>query len=843
MVKVHKGLFCELAIEAGFLDRSSMVQALKIQYELSKKQQYTKIGTICAENGLMTVPQIIEILERQNVFVYECSACGRQYNIAFANPRLNYYCLRDDEILHKVNPETARKVKVDGIIHFSMGFPGGLKPEAKPEFTPAEQVAKPKSEGITNGLTKTKFNVKQVQLDSERLKKPTKDLKPEESETVSRRARVQLDSKILAAMDKGERSASMRKVTMSRNVEEREFEVKPDKVDPAQINAYKLLTINLADSTAVQYIDSEFKQLEENEAMIQTESEIDISDMVSKAVNRVERQLESLESEELESDVFDLDTEQGEKLLADDEIESDRMILMESVQSDLVVPTIDIEEEIDDVESEQQEPEADFNDDFEADDEDSENYEIKLNTDDADESESEEESEDFEFDVDMIREKAGLDSFDEENEEDGFDDDFIDDITEHFEVEEAPHVKQSMGEILSDDLIEKIRETQREERANVEEITDESALNDSDILSENDEFEEAREAIKSLDEMDDEADDISDEKALLDVNDAEYIPPETDETEFSISTKDAADFEEPEIDEDKIIPTDSDTLLEIKHQTKTIDDPGTDVDEAAEDAEESDESDSEETSEEDDELPFDERQGEINAEIVQAEIAASLESNESESIENLTTERKKSPFDKEFDPPSDFEPETETMELYPGDEKDLLWDEKATSADTDEALNRLKSIEEEDLESELDSEATDLREILKSASSELFFREENDYEDIEFDIDALDEMLNGDLKEAGFGFLQKSEEKDSILNKVLLDDSDLERTDLIQLPDRFNMQKDSVLGPPDDPYEEYEPDVEIPKSRLGNFDEKLRDFREKTFAEDEDVNTDEADDI
>ena len=136
MVKIKNALFCELAIEAGLLSRESMVEALKHQFDLTKKDQHMRIGTILVDKGFMSVENVLTVLESQHVFIYKCSACGKQYNIPFADQNLNYFCLRDEELLSKVKPDEVRSLKVDGIIHYSMGFPGGFSPLDKNSKVP-----------------------------------------------------------------------------------------------------------------------------------------------------------------------------------------------------------------------------------------------------------------------------------------------------------------------------------------------------------------------------------------------------------------------------------------------------------------------------------------------------------------------------------------------------------------------------------------------------------------------------------------------------------------------------------------------------------------------------------
>ncbi len=845
MVKIKNALFCELAIETGDITRDSMVEALKFQYELTKKDQHTRIGTILVDKGFMSNEKVLKILESQHIFIYKCSACGKQYNIPFANQDLNYFCLRDEELLSKVSTKDVRSVKVDGIIHFSMGFPGGFSPLDKRSKLPI--LNRDDKKNSSSQTSNTKFNFKQVQLDSERLKTGTslytqESQKSNLSENVgrtSRRDRVQLDPKILAAMDKGEKTASLRKEMMSKKLVQREFEVTPDKVDTAQIKAFE--SMNFEYKTTVDDVESEFQR----EDVVREEMPVvpvdNLEVLAEKAIDRIDKINIASEvddqnlqpdlfiadadkmpaDESIESDLsdFDLQSEQFltvvEKTLADEEIETDRMILAESVSSDRVIPT----------QSDEKEAEAPV-----ADEDVAENAEVS--SEDVDEREYEDEE--------IIVEQAvvAVDStqptkYDFKDEQAVSESETMDiDVMDNETSEERKQAKLRLSEILRYDSIEdntngikdfkKIVNDEVKEDKEITEVLEKIYKEDElgDLFAEN-----IAETVAKTDGISTESTDkveITDsvkEKELKSLEDvdlsdllkSDFTPPESNDTEFAIVTRKVSEIGFDEQSE-HIPPNDSDTLLEIKlkaDELETEDAESTEEEKVDEKTITSEKKITEDTTKRN-EIPEKYRAMSSDAAIMTNSKDVPSVSDVAETKKDLKeylSEVEKKLSYKELSTLD--EPETETMELYPAP--------KEESDDKDSK----PSVSEDD-ETNIDSESTDIRAILKDSSTELYFREKNDYDDIDFDIEALDEMLNQDIGIDEFEDALKDEESRSILGKTLLDDSELENREEVEIPDRFATKRPNKLGPSDEPYEEYKVNIELPKTGFAKFFDTLK---------------------
>ncbi|MCD4657223.1 MAG: hypothetical protein K8S87_06730 [Planctomycetes bacterium] len=946
MVKIKSAFFCELAIEAGFLTRELMIEALKFQIELAKKQQHTRIGTILVDKGFMSLENVLQVLENQQIFLYKCSACGKQYNIPFANQDFSYFCLRDDELLTKVHINDVRSVKIDGVIHYSMGFPGGFSPQDESSHRAVRNIDdKTKS---SYQFSNTKFNYKQVQRDSERLKDLTssqqeksKQSVPSENDNIALRSdRIQLDPKILAAMNKGEKTASMRKEMMSKKLVQHEFEIKPDKIDPMQIKAFE--SMNFEFKTAEVDADSEFQQ----EDVIREDMPIppveDIEILAEKALNKIGKiaLVSEIEDQEFQSDLLMVEEE---KVLADEEIESDRMILSESVHSDMIIPTKS-DEEVGETSESAEKVEVDAKVDEDVNVEESDEKEAET-SDSYEENETKIDADDkidaVEFDDEIIIEEQTVvvvdttispkyddNDLDEIAKTDDLNLEVIDDaeiaareqeklrLSEVFRYGASEDTKEDAGEeeiegivdtekfgeeeIIEDmDITEDlekiyddadITEDQAPDENNVviekevveEEISDEAevAVDDAeDTVDEaedtvddaEDTVDEAEDTVDDAEDTVDEAEDTVDDAEdtvddAEDTNDSEdielksledidlsdllkndFTPPETEDTEFAIQSKidDDLEFEEQS---EHIPPKDSDTLLEIKLKADLLETEDAELESAEEIAVDDKVDENAEDAEPNEEIAVDDKVDE-NAE--EAEPNEEIADNDSEqkngvsdkfkdmssdapiitnskklsSISDVDETKKdwKGFLSEDIEKVSDkkasdvIDPETETMELYP--------DSKEDSSDSDSEMD-ITDITDEN---EDDSDSTDIREILKEGSTELYFREMNDYDDIEFDIDALDEMLSEDLVIDEYEAVRRDDESKSILTTTLLDDSELDESEEDNIPERFATNRIEKLGPPDEPYEEFESKVELPKTGFTRLIEKLKKDVTKIF--------------
>ena len=67
MVKLNEKLFGAIAIKKGYVSKEQVVEALKIQRkEVKEGTGHRLIGAILCDMGLMTVSQILDVLESQS---------------------------------------------------------------------------------------------------------------------------------------------------------------------------------------------------------------------------------------------------------------------------------------------------------------------------------------------------------------------------------------------------------------------------------------------------------------------------------------------------------------------------------------------------------------------------------------------------------------------------------------------------------------------------------------------------------------------------------------------------------------------------------------------------------
>lgn len=74
--KPQKNLFCEIAIQLGYIDKEQATEALKIQREDEKKGLKKKIGTYLLEMNLLDEEQIAKVLSLQSADAIECGQAG-----------------------------------------------------------------------------------------------------------------------------------------------------------------------------------------------------------------------------------------------------------------------------------------------------------------------------------------------------------------------------------------------------------------------------------------------------------------------------------------------------------------------------------------------------------------------------------------------------------------------------------------------------------------------------------------------------------------------------------------------------------------------------------------------
>ena len=88
------GAFGRILVERGLATEDQLERCLGIQMSRAKKGDFVRLGAILVEEGILTPPQVAEILQQQAITVLVCEACGAQYNVRRYSPVKQYECRR-----------------------------------------------------------------------------------------------------------------------------------------------------------------------------------------------------------------------------------------------------------------------------------------------------------------------------------------------------------------------------------------------------------------------------------------------------------------------------------------------------------------------------------------------------------------------------------------------------------------------------------------------------------------------------------------------------------------------------------------------------------------------------
>src|SRR5947209_4690166 len=88
------GAFGRILVERRLATDAQLERCLAIQMARAKKGDFARLGAILVEEGILTPPQVAEILQQQAITVLQCEACGAQYNVRRYSPVKEYECAR-----------------------------------------------------------------------------------------------------------------------------------------------------------------------------------------------------------------------------------------------------------------------------------------------------------------------------------------------------------------------------------------------------------------------------------------------------------------------------------------------------------------------------------------------------------------------------------------------------------------------------------------------------------------------------------------------------------------------------------------------------------------------------
>ncbi len=88
------GAFGRILVERGLATEAQLEKCLAIQMARAKKGDFVRLGAILVEEGILTPPQVAEILQQQAITVLACEACSAQYNVRRFSPLKEYECRR-----------------------------------------------------------------------------------------------------------------------------------------------------------------------------------------------------------------------------------------------------------------------------------------------------------------------------------------------------------------------------------------------------------------------------------------------------------------------------------------------------------------------------------------------------------------------------------------------------------------------------------------------------------------------------------------------------------------------------------------------------------------------------
>jgi tRNA A-37 threonylcarbamoyl transferase component Bud32 len=88
------GAFGRILVERGLAKEEDLERCLAVQIARAKRGDFVRLGAILVEEGILTPPQVAEILQQQAITVLVCEACGAQYNVRRYSPVKAYECAR-----------------------------------------------------------------------------------------------------------------------------------------------------------------------------------------------------------------------------------------------------------------------------------------------------------------------------------------------------------------------------------------------------------------------------------------------------------------------------------------------------------------------------------------------------------------------------------------------------------------------------------------------------------------------------------------------------------------------------------------------------------------------------
>lgn len=91
--KLEDIIFGRLAVSQGLAGQDDINEALRQQAHIeSREGRYVRLGRILVDNGVLTLPQVVRLLEYQKKRILICEQCMAQYNIQGLRPGKSYRC-------------------------------------------------------------------------------------------------------------------------------------------------------------------------------------------------------------------------------------------------------------------------------------------------------------------------------------------------------------------------------------------------------------------------------------------------------------------------------------------------------------------------------------------------------------------------------------------------------------------------------------------------------------------------------------------------------------------------------------------------------------------------------
>jgi tRNA A-37 threonylcarbamoyl transferase component Bud32 len=122
------GAFGRILIERKLATEDQLEKCLSIQMARAKKGDFVRLGAILVEEGILTPPQVAEILQQQAITVLACEACGAQYNVRRYSPVKEYECRRCHGRLVQPQGGKLQNLAVQDAVEDAKGAAGSPRP-------------------------------------------------------------------------------------------------------------------------------------------------------------------------------------------------------------------------------------------------------------------------------------------------------------------------------------------------------------------------------------------------------------------------------------------------------------------------------------------------------------------------------------------------------------------------------------------------------------------------------------------------------------------------------------------------------------------------------------------